>query len=160
MAHRVLARRGVTEAAEAWRGRMRDETRGTADALVSRLSQLEAQWGMRLASISDRVRRSFTATLEQDELEALVEPAVGELFTGSPAGAGDSLERRADSFLGVASGSGVEVPDWLERLSGTVDRAIEHADIGLTEFSTTGQLPEAVRWTPIPWDVIHAALKA
>jgi len=41
-----------------------------------------------------------------------------------------------------------------------VDRAIEHADIGLSEFSTTGQLPEAVRWTPIPWDVIHAALKA
>ena len=94
---------------------------------------------MRLASISDRVRRSFTATLEQDELEALVEPAVGELFTGSPAGAGDSLERRADSFLGVASGSGVEVPDWLERLSGTVDRAIEF-------FMPVGQSGESQQW--------------
>ena len=45
-------------------------------AIVAKLAALEAKQGLRLAGISDRVRRPFTAVLEQDELEALVEPAV------------------------------------------------------------------------------------
>ena len=121
MAHRVLARRGAVAAAAAWRGRMRDETRDTAASLVERLSAIERQWGVRLASISDRVRRPFTAALEQDELEALVPAAVAELVAGAPEGAAAALEAKARSFLGLASGSGVEVPDWLERLSAAVD---------------------------------------
>ena len=162
MAHRVLARRSAVEAAEAWRGRMRDETGTTADGLIERLTRLEAHWGVRLASISDRVRRPFTMPLEQDELEALVDPAVQELFTGSPAGAGGRLEACAEKFLGVAGGSGVELPGWLDRLTTAVDRAIELADAGLTFGAASGpavvRLPEALPWTPLPWDALHAAL--
>jgi hypothetical protein len=161
MAHRVLARRGVAAASVAWRTRMRDETRDTAAALVQRLTDLETHWSVRLASVSDRVRRPFTAALEQDELEALVEPAVAELFTGQPAGAGGELEAQAETFLGVASGSGVEVPDWLERLGAAVDRALEMAEsrgpahgVGLDR----GRLPEAVPWKPLAWDRLQAAL--
>jgi hypothetical protein len=162
MAHRVLARRGVVAAAAAWRTRMRDETRDTAAALVQRLADLETHWSVRLASVSDRVRRPFTAALEQDELESIVEPAVAELFTGRPAGAGGEFEAKAETFLGVASGSGVEVPDWLERLGGAVDRALEAAesrggapgDVGFDR----GRLPEAVPWRPLPWDRLQAAL--
>ena len=161
MAHRVLARRGVVAAAAAWRTRMRDETHDTAAALVQRLTDLETHWSVRLASVSDRVRRPFTAALEQDELEALVEPAVAELFTGQPAGAGGELEAQAETFLGVASGSGVEVPDWLERLGSAVDRALEAAEsrgpahgVGLDR----GRLPEAVPWKPVAWDRVKAAL--
>jgi hypothetical protein len=162
MAHRVLARRGVVAAAAAWRTRMRDETHDTAAALVQRLADLETHWSVRLASVSDRVRRPFTAALEQDELESIVEPAVAELFTGRPAGAGGEFEAKAETFLGVASGSGVEVPDWLERLGGAVDRALEAAesrggapgDVGFDR----GRLPEAVPWRPLPWDRLQAAL--
>jgi hypothetical protein len=53
MAHRVLARRGLHEAAAAWRGRMREETRDTAADLVARLEKIEAFWGVRLASVGD-----------------------------------------------------------------------------------------------------------
>jgi hypothetical protein len=161
MAHRVLARRGATAAAEAWRGRMREETGETAAVLVKRLSDLEAHWSVRLASVSDRVRRPFTAALEQDELEALVDPAVAELMTGAPAGAGARLEARAESFLGVASGSGVEVPDWLERLAAAVERAFERCRSGGFERRsrpTSGSLPEAVPWLAVPWDSLRAAL--
>jgi hypothetical protein len=163
MAHRVLARRGAVQAAESWRQRMRDETAETADELVKRLAQLEAQWGVRLASVADRVRRPFTAALEQDELEALVEPAAAELATGQPAGAGAALEAKAAGFRGVASGSGVEVPEWLERLSVAVDKAIEKVEAGgfdpraVTAAEQTS-LPAAVPWTPLPWDALHAAL--
>jgi hypothetical protein len=141
---------------------MRDETRDTAAALVQRLADLETHWSVRLASVSDRVRRPFTAALEQDELEALVEPAVAELFTGRPAGAGAELEAKAETFLGVASGSGVEVPDWLERLGGAVDRTLEAAESrggapGAAGFDQ-GRLPEAVPWRPLAWGRLQAAL--
>jgi hypothetical protein len=158
MAHRVLARRGAAEAAEAWRGRMRDETRETATDLADRLVKLEAFWGVRLASIADRVGRPFTATLEQDELEALVEPAVSELYSGEPAGAAARLEERSERLLGLASGSGVEVPEWLERLGNSVDRALERADAGPPQQLRSGTLPDAVPWAPLPWDTLHALL--
>jgi hypothetical protein len=167
MAHRVLARRGAVEAAEAWRGRMRDETRDTAAGLEQQLTQLESHWGVRLASVSDRVRRPFTAALEQDELEALVAPAVSELFTGAAPGAGGRLEAKAEAFLGVASGSGVEVPDWLERLGAAVDRELERAEAGIEKRTATaaaaderarGRLPDAVPWVFLPWEQLHAAL--
>jgi hypothetical protein len=161
MAHRVLARRGVAAAAEAWRRRLEDETRETADGLVARLAELESRFSIRLASVSDRVRRPFTAALEQDELEALVDPAVAEFVTGEPLGAGARLEARAETFLGVASGSGVEVPEWLERLGSAVERAIERGRSGgfdRRSRAESGRLPDAVPWLPMPWDQLHAAL--
>ncbi len=161
MAHRVLARRGESAAAVAWRSRMRDETAETAAALVARLGALEQETGVRLASVGDRVRRAFTAALEQDELESFVEPAVTELTTGKPQGAGAELEARARRFLGVASGSGVEVPEWLERLTNRVDRCLERADgeaASAIAFSRSGSLPDAVAWVPMPWDELTQAL--
>ncbi|MBT7730015.1 MAG: hypothetical protein HN703_14130, partial [Planctomycetaceae bacterium] len=65
MAHRVLVRSGATEAASAWRQRMEEETAGTANDLIERLSVLQQKTGVRLASVSDRVKRPFTAMLEQ-----------------------------------------------------------------------------------------------
>ena len=159
--HRMLARRGATAAAAAWRGRMREETRDTAATLVQRLTDLEAHWSLRLASVADRVRRPFTAVLEQDELVALVESAVAELFTGKPAGAGADLEAKAEAFVGLASGSGVEVPDWLEQLGAAVDRAIGTAEAGgglAGGEPDRGRLPEALPWLPLPWDSLQAAL--
>jgi hypothetical protein len=162
MAHRVLARHGATAAADAWRRRLSDETRETAAGLVQKLDALEARWSVRLASVSDRVRRPFTATLEQDELEALVDPAVAELMTGAPEGAGDRLESRAEAFLGVASGSGVEVPDWLERLGAAVDRSLAAHESGAGheagEARDGGCLPHAVPWLPVAWDALQAQL--
>ena len=162
MAHRVLARRGESAAAAAWRSRMREETAETAAALVARLGALEQETGVRLASVGDRVRHAFTAALEQDELESFVEPAVAELITGKPPGAGAELEERARRFLGVASGSGVEVPEWLERLTNRVDRCLERAEgetASAIAFSRSGSLPDAVAWVPMPWDDLTQALE-
>ena len=161
MAHRVLARRDAAAASAAWRGRMREETGETAAALAERLGRLEAQTGVRLASVSDRIRRPFTVTLEQDELESLVEPAVAELFTTRPAGAGERLETRAEAFLGAGSGAGVEVPVWLDRLGTAVDRAIERADTGLPARDAgpaAGRLPDALPWAAIDWAELHALI--
>jgi len=158
MAHRVLARRGLHEAAAAWRGRMREETRETAADLATRLASLEAFWGVRLASVADRVGRPFTEVLEQDELEALVPPAVSESMTGAPVGAGERFERRAEGLLGRASGSGVEIPDWLERLGVAVERALEQAEAGPDVELRAGTLPDAVRWGTLSWEALEAIL--
>jgi hypothetical protein len=80
---------------------------------------------------------------------------------GAPAGAGAALEAKATSFLGVASGSGVEVPDWLERLGSTVDRAIERHDAGPAAGSAIPPpttLADGVPWVPLPWDSLRSAL--
>ena len=159
MAHRVLARQGVPEAAEAWRGRMRDETQETAAELVDKLKKLEAQWGVRLACIADRVSRPFTAVLEQDELEALVAPAVGELASALDNGAGARFEARASSFIGVAGGSGVEVPDWLDRLGSIVDRELDALGSDGLAGRPLISLPDAVPWVPMAWDDLRKALE-
>ncbi len=148
MAHRVLARRGASDAAAAWRRRMHEETEATHRDLVERLAALERKHGVRLASIADRVGRPFAAALEQDELEALVSPAVRELRNGEPAGAGAALETRAEQWLGVAAGSGVEVPDWLERLERGVQVALDGSD---RDGESTAALSDAIPWKPIPW---------
>jgi hypothetical protein len=106
------------------------------------------------AELAD-IRNDLIAT--KPAIESLVEPAVAELFTGEPAGAGDRLETRAESFLGVVGGSGVEVPAWLERLGVAVDRAIERAAAGIAA-EPEGRLPEALPWAPLPWETLHAAL--
>ena len=154
MAHRVLAGRGETAAAAAWRSRMREETAATSEGLKRRLAEIESTWGLRLASVADCVQRPFTAVLEQDELESLVEPAVRELRQGGPTPAAEALEQRAESFLGLAAGSGVEVPEWLEQLGRCVDTAIEHR----VEVSPHGRLPDAIAWQPMTWSVLEGLL--
>ena len=156
MAHRVLVKSGAAEAASAWRQRMEEETGGTANDLIERLSKLQAKTGVHLASVSDRVQRPFTAMLEQDELESLVEPAVRELLVGEPQGAGNQLETHAEEFLGVATGAGVEVPDWLDHLSATVDRVLEEAEAGGLVSDDQRQvmpssLAEPLCWSRLPW---------
>ena len=94
--------------------------------------------------------------LEQDELESLVEPAVRELLVGEPQGAGNQLETHAEEFLGVATGAGVEVPDWLDHLSATVDRVLEEAEAGGLVSDDQRQvmpssLAEPLCWSRLPW---------
>ena len=164
MAHRVLVRQGATAAATAWRQRMQDETDEAANELIERMAAVQQATGVRLASVADRVQRPFTAMLELDELDALVEPAVGELLSGEPAGAGQRLEQRAEGFLGMASGSGVEVPDWLEQLSAGVDRAIEEAEAGglRAEANERPLLPaslaDVLSWNRLTWNDLLAAV--
>ncbi|MFM8577601.1 MAG: hypothetical protein ACKOCN_02180 [Planctomycetaceae bacterium] len=163
MAHRVLAVRGARDAAAAWRGRVQEETESTWKAIVERLGSLERQWGVRLASVADRVGRPFAAALEQDELEALVPPAVDELNgkTGidpSVLGrtpAGEALEQRAEALLGVAPGSGVEIPLSLARLERCVDRALTVPPGGRR---SGWRFPESVPWLPIAWDELARRL--
>jgi hypothetical protein len=163
MAHRVLVQSGATEAASAWRQRMEEETVGTANDLIERLLVLQQKTGVRLASVSDRVQRPFTAMLEQDEIESLVEPAVRELLVGEPEGAGGQLETHAEEFLGVAAGSGVEVPDWLDRLSITVDRVLEEAETGGLALDSERQvmpstLAEPLHWSWLSWSQLLDAV--
>jgi len=137
---------------------MRDETRDTVGDLAERLAKLEAFWGVRLASVADRVARPFTEALEQDELEALIEPAVTELVGGADSNAGARLEERAERCLGLSGGSGVEIPDWLERFGQAVDRALERADAGPPQRLRTGVLPDSVPWLPMSWDELRVLL--
>ena len=75
---------------------------------------------------------------------------------------GAALEAKATSFIGLASGSGVEVPEWLERLGTAVDHAIDRANAAPARTAGSARvptgLPECVTWVPTPWESLAAAL--
>jgi hypothetical protein len=52
----------------------------------------------------------------------------------------------------------VEVPEWLERFSNAVDRALERADARPPQQLRSGTRPDAVPWVAMPWDTLHEAL--
>ena len=68
------------------------------------------------------------------------------------------FEDRVEKQLGLACGSGVEVPDWLERLGVAVERALERVDAGQAGWVRAGTLPHAVPWRPLSWDALQALL--
>ena len=115
-------------------------------------------WRGAVSIWADRLRRPFSAVLEQDDLEALVEPAVRELCTGSPEGAGARFEARAEGFIGVAGGSGVEIPEWLERLGQSVDQELERRSSDAPDIRPLSPPAEAVPWRPMRWEDLRAAL--
>ena len=67
LVHEVLARRHVA-AAELWRRQAQELTSTWADELLEDLAKLEAKYGMRLATIRDRLEERFVQPLAIDGL--------------------------------------------------------------------------------------------
>lgn len=65
----------------------------------------------------------------------------------------------------MATGAGVEVPDWLDHLSATVDRVLEEAETGGLAPDDKRQvmpssLAEPLNWSRLPWpDLLSAVSK-
>lgn len=127
LAHETLIRRGRTGAAEQWFQSMTEKTSEVAEWHLTRLAELTRKYGMRLASVSDRLGERFVRPLVLDRIRALVRPAIEEARRRQPAGAFDQLERQVDEFARVPSGSGLDVPPWLISLEQEVEDVV-HQD--------------------------------
>lgn len=122
-AHEVLVRCGRLAAAELWRDAIVEQTAEIADAHLKRFGQLARKYGMRLASIADRLGERFVRPLTVDRLRALVRPAVEELREGRPPAVFAQLEEETAQMADEPSGVGLEVPEWLEALQEEVEEA-------------------------------------
>ncbi|NOY29379.1 MAG: hypothetical protein GXP28_04140 [Planctomycetes bacterium] len=154
-AHEILVRRNRATAAEMWCQTFTERTAEEADSHLARLATLSQEYGMRLATVADRVGERFVRPLMIDRIKALVEPALTatdaegqEVFA--------ALEREIASLAKEPSGAGLDIPDWLAALEEEVttarsrfnhqppsDRLANHiGQVQLTWQELLGQLEE------------------
>ena len=119
MAHEILVRQNRPAAAEMWQQALAERTAEAADANLARFEKLCDEYGIRLASIAERLNERFTRPLAIDRVRALVKPAM------DAAGSGDrtafaALEEEIESLSREPAGAGLDVPDWLSALEDEV----------------------------------------
>jgi len=116
--HEMMVRR-QPQASAFWREQVKELTHELADEHLEELSRLEAEHGMRLRTIADRLGERFIKPMEIDRLCALIEPAMdaARQFTAKT-----PLEDELTPFTENPTGAGLDVPHWLRRLEGEVQR--------------------------------------
>jgi hypothetical protein len=122
LAHDVLARRGRTEAAVGWEEAFAELAQEPAAQHLEELARLEREHRVRLSTVGDRLREGFVKPLALDRLCALIEPAVHEAREAGGRPAFERLRRELQSFTATPTGAGLDVPPWLRRLEGEVQR--------------------------------------
>jgi len=123
MAHEVLSRRGLPEAARLWERSLMQYTQNLATQHLDALALLERERSVRLSTIRDRLGERFLKPLALDRLCARVEPAMQAARTGQ--GTAEELVRLEEELqVHTANpvGVGLDVPHWLRRLEGEVHR--------------------------------------
>jgi len=135
LSHEVLVREGKQSAATTWRTAVGDRTRPASEELIERFDDLSKKYGMRLPSIAQRLNERFVRQLEVDRLRALVMPAIEQLRgskvtpVSEKLPAFEELRKQITRFAKELTGSGFELPSWLEALESELNR-IETDDKG------------------------------
>ncbi|CAN5298794.1 hypothetical protein BH11PLA2_BH11PLA2_30090 [soil metagenome] len=122
LAHEVLCRRGRDEQAAEWREFISSKTATLADEILAKLSAKEAEHGLRLRTIRDRLEERFLAPLKIDQAAARVALAA----TAAKQHTGDTPRESDPAFVALLEtitplaatplGVGLDVPAWLRRL--------------------------------------------
>ena len=152
-AHEILVRHNRNLAAEMWRRAFSERTADVADDHVRRLTELSAEHGMQLATISDRVSERFIRPAIIDRVRAMVAPAMQRDDNGSDA-AFAMLEREITELASEPHGAGLDVPDWLTALEDEVTEARSR----LTHVSSADRLARRIGQVRLSWDEINRQL--
>ncbi len=128
LAHQVLIQAGRTAAAETWRRAIAEKTSDVATWHLKRLAELNAEYGLRLATIQDRLEERFVRPLAIDRMRALIRPAMQEVRATGMSASFDLLEHEVVEFADAPTGAGLDVPRWLVDLEEEIARAEEATD--------------------------------
>ncbi len=121
IAHEILVRHKRPAAAEMWQRALAAQTSEAADAHLGRYEQLCEKYGIRLASVAERLAERFTRPLAIDRVKALVAPAI-EAASGGDGAAFAALQQEIATLGQEPAGAGLDLPDWLEALEEEVSR--------------------------------------
>lgn len=138
MAHEILVRSGRNTAAELWRRALVERTALVSDRHLARLNELCQRYGMRLATVADRLSEKFVQPLAIDRLRSLVKPAMRELQSAAATTSFDLLEQEIEEFSQTPMGVGIDVPGWLSSLEQEVSQVRQ------------SRLMEEVPYHPVP----------
>jgi hypothetical protein len=117
--HEVLAQNHPAAALD-WQDRFAEFTEEDASRLVGRLTQLEQTYGIRLNTLADRIHERFIKPLSLDRLCALIEPAMDAAGTEKAELVFAAFEEQLKPYSENPTGVGLDLPQWLHRLEGTV----------------------------------------
>ena len=125
VAHESMVRSGDLELAAGVEEFVNDESRSIANSFVEELEQLEAEYGVRLPALHDHVGERIIGALAQNRMAALVSrscPGTPGLSQTEVETNFASLRTEIADFMGKRIGSGIEPPEWMQRLAGELDR--------------------------------------
>ncbi len=113
MAHDVLVRRGLKEAARLWRRALGERFGDEAKRFLRRLKKLQKRHAMQMPTVADRLAERFVFPMTVARICALVEPAVRDAVEGKTSAAFDRLEKETAKLAANPSGVGLDAPSWL-----------------------------------------------
>ncbi|MGL4422989.1 MAG: hypothetical protein ACRCZF_20135, partial [Gemmataceae bacterium] len=113
LAHDVLCRRGREALAADWRTFLAGKTRQVAEELLAKLAQREAEHGLRLRTVRDRLEERFVLPLAVDQAAACVRPAMAAANEPERTVAFTALRDAIHPLADAPTGVGLDVPVWL-----------------------------------------------
>ena len=116
MAHEILVRQNRPAAAEMWQQALAERTAEAADANLARFEKLCDEYGIRLASVAERLGERFTRPLAIDRVRALVGPAMDAAGSGDRTAVRRAGSRKSKACSREPAGAGLDLPDWLAAL--------------------------------------------
>jgi hypothetical protein len=126
--HEVLVRQSETDVAEAVVAEVSKQTAETAAGMCETLRELEVEYGVKLPSLHDHVNEQIVGLLEQNAIAALVPKAIPGAAGRAVAetdGIFQTLRARISAFMKTRHGSGIEPPEWMQRLVVELDQVQE-----------------------------------
>jgi hypothetical protein len=141
VAHETMVRKGDLEVAAGVEDYVGDESREIANSFVEELEQLESSYGVRLPALHDHVNERVVGALAQNRMAALVSrscPGVAGLSTEQATENFQTLRSEIAEFMSTRIGSGIEPPDWMQRLASELDRVQEGRPGQLTDSLMEG----------------------
>ena len=110
MAHEILVRQNRPAAAEMWQQALAERTAEAADANLASFEKLCDEYGIRLASIAERLAERFTRPLAIDRVRALVPPAMDAAGVRRSAPRLPRSKQEIDSLAREPAGAGLGRP--------------------------------------------------
>ncbi len=142
VAHETMVRRGDMEVAAGVEEYVGDESREISGSFVEELETLETEYGVRLPALHDHIGERIIGALAQNRMAALVPRSC----PGTPGYTNEEVEHNFQTlrneiadFMNARIGSGIEPPDWMQRLAGELDRAQEGRPGALADSLTEGE---------------------
>jgi hypothetical protein len=121
LAHKILVRFGMQEAAQVWREGLTERISEEAELYQQRLEKLQTKYSMQMQTVADRLGEGFVRPMVIDRIRALVSPSMEEAERGGPAPSFESLEREVELLMQQPSGAGLDIPIWLAALEDEVE---------------------------------------
>ncbi|HLQ46832.1 MAG TPA: hypothetical protein VK137_18955, partial [Planctomycetaceae bacterium] len=123
LAHQVLCQWNLPEAVAAWERSFEKRARESAATHLRRLHAIERKYGMRLPAISDRLNEHFTKPLSVNRMLAWLPQVVDDAQAQrAESAAFEQLRHEIDAYLADSTGSGIELPAWMQNLEKEVLR--------------------------------------